>query len=1142
MDWDEFEARVKRAVPLQELKPKRCWIAVLNHKKQPRHDVEEMDFVWMIGHSKISVQKIHETYQKRNDGLDFELTFRDSVVDRNHTIKNFLAPDGVLVVFLARPSSTAAQQLSEAPDRLSTGFDAQICEASAGPSPMASRVKEEPVDNGTTFPSKERTATPVGPALAQKEPSADQSRETPQDRGEAIPGQLALGHPQTSASDQTYASRAPKVHFSEGQMDSDHLNIFDRTLSGPHDHRASAAQPQPQVSSYESAIPHRSPNPQDSWIKAERRSPPVFHHMDEETQASFDPESFFNREASPEQDSQEATKLTDRSVREIIAQEDPFMLEAGVTQSIKILQSLKSSFSRYARSSPDAVAWHEAIDKLIPQAERKRTIVGVVGNTGAGKSSVINAMLDEERLVPTNCMRACTAVVTEMSWNTSTDRSSRYRGEIEFIEPADWEKELGTLLKEFLTESGGVSRDVVDQNTDAGIAWAKFHSVYPRRTRDSLSECTVKDLMADKAVLAVLGTTKKINTSFPQSFYYQLQRYVDSKEKVSAKDKDKEKQKKANEIEYWPLIKKVKIYVRAAALSTGAVIVDLPGVHDSNAARAAVAQGYMKQCTGLWIVAPINRAVDDKAAKTLLGESFKRQLKYDGGFSSVTFICSKTDDISITEAIDTLGLEDQAEEFYEQQRRYEREIGTIKEKIEELLETRKVYKSALYEAARELDEWEKLREKFDDGKRVYAPVSKSNKRKKKQTKSDYARKRQQKDSQDDDFIVSDDEETETESESDSDDDEVQAPRKPLNESEIKEKIKELRESRKTARRDGLEYKYKIDGLQPQIRELRDKIAAVKAEISHICIAGRNEYSKTAIQQDFSAGIKELDQENAAEDEEHFNPDEELRDYDEVAKSLPVFCVSSRAYQKLCGRLKKDDNVPGFKSAEETEMPQLQAHCMKLTEAGRVQTARSFLLSVCQQLTTLSLWASDDGSGLKMTDDDKRKQFRYLEKRLKELERGLEEAVRSCLNVMKKEMNDQIFNRYPELINEAIEAAPDTVQKWGVKAEGGLSQFAHPSFSGTCANIINSVRNLQSGCPSRRCLSIQGGRISRFQCRFGQSHYQEACNELGTRFPGSSAQSFRGFREGFRKTVAPLPHIGRRPSPHEWRRSSQPRST
>lgn len=84
------------------------------------------------------------------------------------------------------------------------------------------------------------------------------------------------------------------------------------------------------------------------------------------------------------------------------------------------------------------------------------------------------------------------------------------------------------------------------------------------------------------------------------------------------------------------------MYVKADALSTSAVLVDLPGVADSNAARAAVAEGYMKQCIGLWIVSPINRAVDDKAAKNLLGSAFRRQLKFDGTYSAITFICSKT--------------------------------------------------------------------------------------------------------------------------------------------------------------------------------------------------------------------------------------------------------------------------------------------------------------------------------------------------------------------------------------------------------------------------------------------------------------------------------------------------------------------
>lgn len=50
MDWDDFQARARRVIPLQELKPKRCWIGVLSHEKTPREDLEETDFVWMIGH------------------------------------------------------------------------------------------------------------------------------------------------------------------------------------------------------------------------------------------------------------------------------------------------------------------------------------------------------------------------------------------------------------------------------------------------------------------------------------------------------------------------------------------------------------------------------------------------------------------------------------------------------------------------------------------------------------------------------------------------------------------------------------------------------------------------------------------------------------------------------------------------------------------------------------------------------------------------------------------------------------------------------------------------------------------------------------------------------------------------------------
>ena len=131
----------------------------------------------------------------------------------------------------------------------------------------------------------------------------------------------------------------------------------------------------------------------------------------------------------------------------------------------------------------------------------------------------------------------------------------------------------------------------------------------------------------------------------------------------------------------------------------------------------------------------------------------------------------------------------------------------------------------------------------------------------------------------------------------------------------------------------------------------------------------------------------LDQETAAEeDEANFDPEVDLRDYDAVAASLPVFCVSSRAFQKLSGRLQKDDfNGGGFQSVEDTEVPQLQAHAKKLTEAGRAASSRRFLNNLMQLLNSMTMWASDDGTGSTLSDADKAKDERRLRKQLLRME-------------------------------------------------------------------------------------------------------------------------------------------------------------
>ena len=687
----------------------------------------------------------------------------------------------------------------------------------------------------------------------------------------------------------------------------------------------------------------------------------------------------------------------------------PHILEAAVEASVELLNKIKGPLSNKMPDSPDAEQWITQIEALQKQAVKTRTVIGVVGNTGAGKSSVINAMLDEERLVPTNCMRACTACVTEISYNY---QDKPYVAKIEFIGIADWEKELKILFEDLLDNNGNVSKDCSNEDTDAGVAYAKIKAVYPHKTKEDIANSNIKTMLRE--VSHILDSERNLEETDSLIFYKKLQSFVDSKEKSTGK-KDRDGKKEKTEREFWPLIKVVRLYVKAPALSTGAVIVDLPGVHDANAARAAVAEGYMKQCTGLWIVAPINRAVDDKAAKSLLGESFKRQLKMDGGFSSVSFICSKTDDISLTEAQDSLDLDEQMIPSWEEIDRLSAKRKQLNKQLEEMQGTKAIYEEVANDADEEIEVWETLKESVSEGEISYVPPNRStDKKRKASSKQASSRKKARKDSSDsedsecketDDRIeIIDDDEEEDGGSSHSQDSE------PLTEGEVSAKLQELKNVKKDTRAQRKEITEQMTAIKKELIATKEAESKIESELSAMCISGRNQYSKGAIQQDFTAGIKELDQEIAAEeDEENFNPDNEVRDYDEVARELPVFCVSSRGkhsvseclrvwrkttlifefftgYQKLQGRLRKEPHVPGFTSIEETEIPALQAHCEKLTETGRAANCRSFMIKLSQLLNSLSLWASSDGTGANLTAEQKAREARYLKKGFDGLER------------------------------------------------------------------------------------------------------------------------------------------------------------
>ncbi|KAI0128927.1 hypothetical protein BJ170DRAFT_579822 [Xylariales sp. AK1849] len=699
--------------------------------------------------------------------------------------------------------------------------------------------------------------------------------------------------------------------------------------------------------------------------------------------------------------------------------------KATLDELISPLNKVKDNF--------DATRFLKLINNLKSGFQPKRTIIGVVGDTGAGKSSLVNALLQEGKVVPTNCLRACTAVVTEISWNESNDPGELFRAEIDFISTDDWCDELQHLFKDLVDSNGEISKNSTNKETEAGVAWAKIKSIYPHIGKDELAETNAKDLARHGSICNILGTTREIKAASAVDLHQRTQRYIDSKEKIVLGKKKANAAQKAAEhgfSELWPLIKVVRIFTKSDILSTGAVLVDLPGLGDSNAARASIADKYLEKCTGIWITAPIIRAVDNKTAQHLLGETFRMQLKYDGSFSSVSFICSQTDDILVADAAESLGLSNELAESLAFKERYDEELVTKEAEIEHLRNNHKELKASKDGIEKKLRTWERLAINQAKGQKVFAPLMGTRKRKQPADESEAPRKRQ---SQHLRPLDSDDDNT-----NEGEDTTVGPDAEPLTSEHIETMIRQLDSEESSVEEKIKAVKHNCADLGDRLKNLTDKYNQQQSNLKSLCIQRRNEYSRTAIQEHFALGIQLLDQDTAMkEDASSFNPDHSIRDYDEVARSLPVFCVSSRAYQVKTGKLNIRDDFDGFANLEQTEVPQLVAHAKKLTESGRATNCKKFLNGCLQIMQSLQIWAGTESIEVVLSDSEAKAEVEKLVEDLNDLRKALESAAAESTSKCQAILEKDLFRKFGVSISKTASQATSIAEKWGApKDEGG----------------------------------------------------------------------------------------------------------
>lgn len=193
-------------------------------------------------------------------------------------------------------------------------------------------------------------------------------------------------------------------------------------------------------------------------------------------------------------------------------------------------------------------------------------------------------------------------------------------------------------------------------------------------------------------------------------------------------------------------------------------------------------------------------------------------------------------------------------------------------------------------------------------------------------------------------------------------------------------------------------------------------------------------------------------EDEAQNDESFDPSVEIRDYEEVACSLPVFTISARAFQQIRRPKKRETQAAGFRTLLDTDIPQLVEHAKKLPEKGRIVARKTFLNEFCQLLNTLTIWckAGDIEPGAnQMSVEDHTYQMQYLKNAMLNLRKDLDLAIMAQKKELENIVHKEIDSKSTTAIKHASKTIGGHVESWSVKEEDGGRGIKANTYRATC---------------------------------------------------------------------------------------------
>ncbi|GJP96980.1 hypothetical protein AlacWU_09879 [Aspergillus niger] len=305
--------------------------------------------------------------------------------------------------------------------------------------------------------------------------------------------------------------------------------------------------------------------------------------------------------------------------------------------------------------------------------------VGFIGDSGVGKSSLINSLLDQESLARSSGDgAACTTVVTEFR-SVNDTYPENYTVVADFMdedEICELLEELLSSVRKYYTEAFREVRTSEEQENikvAAKRAWDTLRSLFPHEQELDIDFLAQEGDEAVATIMTALlqwatsgldnrpGGRDNLQYTVVSSHADQCMKHLD---RLMANDSD------GDNPALWPFVKLIRVYLRSPVLRTGLVLADLPGFRDLNYARVRATERYLRHsCDEVFIVTTIMRCTTDQSIGDIIRRCARDQ--------PIRIVCTRSEDVNSEETARSAPAADavRIQNMNNQIRQLERRIG-----------------------------------------------------------------------------------------------------------------------------------------------------------------------------------------------------------------------------------------------------------------------------------------------------------------------------------------------------------------------------------------------------------------------------------------------------------------------------------